>query len=88
MKTLKSVGGINIIALLLYSISIRLVHPRDLLSAMGFTAYAVGIHVLICVLLGLVFLVQKDNEFGRAWLQSAGLVLLIGFSVCLGNLAI
>ncbi len=88
MKLLKSVAGINIIGLLLYLILIRLFYGHDALNAMIVSAVAIGLHVVICVLLSVVFFLQKDKEFGRSWLGAAGLVLLIGFSVCLGNTAI
>jgi uncharacterized BrkB/YihY/UPF0761 family membrane protein len=44
----------------------------------------VGLHVVVCLLAMIYMFVNRKRPEGRAWLLSAGLVLVIGFSACLG----
>jgi hypothetical protein len=90
MKKLGKIAGINLIGLLVYSLVIRIVfmsdssrdRPMDILIS---SAIAVGIHVVICLLVSVGSFLSRDNVNGRNWLATTGIVLLIGFSVCLGN---
>ena len=85
MKSLKKIAGINLVLILVYSALIRLVIGTGNNQALGLmilSAFAIALHVLICVI---VSAVHKDKDMGKAWLLSAGIVLVIGFSVCLGN---
>jgi hypothetical protein len=89
MKSLKKIAGINLAVLFAYSILIRVVSSGGAQgAAMGIlimSAFAVGIHVIICLLVTAVEYGNKSKEVGRAWLLSSGIVLLVGFSTCLGN---
>jgi hypothetical protein len=89
MKPLKKIAGINLAVLFAYSILIRLISSGGTQSAsMGIlimSAFAVGIHVVICLLVTAVAYGNQSKESGRAWLLSSGIVLLVGFSTCLGN---
>ncbi|HMI61492.1 MAG TPA: hypothetical protein VK518_11295 [Puia sp.] len=49
------------------------------------SAVAVGMHVLICLVAAGGSYSNKKKDLGKAWLLSAGIVLLVGFSTCLGN---
>ena len=91
MKSLKKIAGINLLILLIYSVVIRFAVGRSgdgSLGIMIFSAIAVGLHVVFCLLIAVAMYVEKSRGLGKAWLLSSGLVLLIGFSVCLGNTAL
>ena len=90
MNSFKKIAGINLAVLLIYSLLIRLANHgsgrnEDYLGIMIVSAVAVGLHVLVCFIVMLWNYSSNDREAGRAWLASTGLVLLVGFSVCLGN---
>ena len=90
MNLLKKIAGFNLLAILVYSIIIRLLNygPKHNDASLGIlilSAFAVGLHVLICALISFFEFSSKRREKGRAWILSAGIVLLVGFSVCLGN---
>ena len=89
MKSLKKIAGINLAVLFTYSVLVRMANigaGRE--AAMGIlimSAFAVGIHVIICLIVTAIEYGNKAKELGRAWLLSSGIVLLVGFSTCLGN---
>jgi hypothetical protein len=93
MKNFGIVAGSNLGILLLYSLVIRIIfmsdnsrdRPMDILYT---SAFAVGIHVIVCFLISVIAYVSGKSEWGKAWLATTGVVLLIGFSVCLGNAAL
>jgi hypothetical protein len=89
MKPLRKIAGINLAALVAYSILIRVLSGGGGQSgSMGIlliSAVVVGLHVLICLVATAGAYGDKDKELGRAWLLSSGIVLLVGFSTCLGN---
>jgi hypothetical protein len=89
MNSLKKIAGINLVVILVYSALIRLANgttaDKASLGIMIMSAFAVGIHVLICLVVAGVGYLNNTKDMGRAWLLSAGIVLVIGFSVCLGN---
>jgi hypothetical protein len=88
MKPLKQIAGINLAVLLAYSVLIRVVNSGGGQGSMGIlimSAFAVGIHVIICLLVTASEFANKDKVLGRAWLLSSGIILLVGFSTCLGN---
>jgi predicted transporter len=93
MKKFGKIVGINLIGLIVYSLVIRIAARYE--SSQGRSdeilldsAIAVGIHVIICLLVSLGTFASRDNENGRNWLGTAGVVLVVGFSVCLGNAAL
>jgi hypothetical protein len=88
MNPLKKVAGYNLLAVLVYSTVIHFAINGDSLSVLLFSAVAVGIQVVICIVISLGFFASQNREWGRAWLLGAGIVLLIGFSTCLGNAAL
>ena len=91
MRPLYKIAGINLLILLIYSVVIRFAVGRSgdgSLGIMIFSAIAVGIHVFICLIVAAIMNIGKNSGLGKAWLLSSGLVLLIGFSVCLGNTAL
>jgi hypothetical protein len=89
MKPLKKIAGINLLVLFAYSIIIRFSSGAGTQGAAAgiliMSAFAVGIHVFICLLVTGIEYANRSKETGRAWLLSSGIVLLVGFSTCLGN---
>jgi uncharacterized membrane protein YwzB len=93
MKNLGKIAGINLIGVLVYSSVIRIVFWSDSsqdrsMDILISSAVAVGIHVIICFLVSVIGFVTSNNETGRNWLATTGIMLLVGFSVCLGNAAL
>jgi hypothetical protein len=93
MKKFGKIVGINLACVLVYSILIRLLssgesdHDRGL-GIVIFSAFAVGAHVVVCGGASIGFFSSGNREAGRNWLATMGIVLLVGFSVCLGNVSL
>jgi hypothetical protein len=89
MKPLTKIAGINLAVMFAYSAIIRWQSMGEgnnaSLSIMIFSAFAVGLHVLICAVVSGSLYGEKNKALRKAWLLSMGIVLLIGFSTCLGN---
>ena len=58
------------------------------LGAMILMALAVGLHTLVLLAVSIVKFIRYDKAGGKAYLLSALLVLLIGFSACYGVAAL
>jgi hypothetical protein len=89
MNNFGKIVGINLGILLLYSLVIRIIamiwsSDQRALGIMTFSAIGVGLQVVVCLLISLAFFGSR-NDMARNWLATAGMVLLVGFSVCLGN---
>ncbi len=95
MKGFGKIVGINLAILLAYSILIRLMvsiggggsNDRSM-GIMLFSAFAVGVHLVVCLIFMIVAFSSADFARGRNWLATSATVLLVGFSVCLGNTAL
>jgi hypothetical protein len=88
MKNFGKIVGINLLVLLAYSLLIRLgVWATDAgqMGILGFSAVAVGCHVIVCGGATIGSFASGEHDKGRAWLATTGIVLVVGFSVCLGN---
>ena len=88
MKSLGRIALVNILVILAYSAIIRLIIGRGSEAGLGIvmlSAFAVGGHVLVCLVGAAIYYSDKKKDLGKAWLLSAGIVLLVGFSTCLGN---
>jgi len=84
MKPFNEIAGFNLLAILLYSLTIRLFTLNDVSARALISAVVIGLHVFVCLLVALGFSSSKKGH-ARAWLASAGIVLLVGFSACYGN---
>jgi Na+/proline symporter len=88
MNPLKKIASINMGILLIYTLLSRLADSSGGqykgLGFMIFMMIAIGVHVLVNIILCLFHFARKNKELGRAYLISGILVLLIGFSACLG----
>jgi hypothetical protein len=88
MNTIKSVVGYNLLMILIYSIVIHFASGGSNMGIIIYSAFVVAAHVVISAVISLGFFASSNKEMGRAWLLSTGIVLLVGFSVCLGNTAL
>ena len=87
MNNLKWVAGINLIILLIYTIVTNVTaHGSERgLAIVIMMAIYIAIQVGLNLVVALVFFANDDKAFAKSFLLSAGIVLLIGFSVCLGS---
>ena len=95
MKEFGKIVGINMAVLVAYSLLIRIIAYSDrgnsndrVTSILLYSVFAVGVHVAACLLVMIISFATGKNDNGRAWLATTGAVLLVGFSVCLGNAAL
>ena len=85
--------GINLIILLLYTAALTM-YSAGLSSHDGgmnlavFSAFLVTIHSVGALIAGIVLLVMKKQEQGVAFMVTCVAVVLVGFSACLGGLAL
>ncbi len=88
MKPVTLIVGINLFIILVYSLLIRFYgldgEPARGLALMVESMWVIGIHVIANVVIGAICQI-KDGKLGQPWFLSAGVVLLVGFSACLGN---
>ena len=91
MKNFKKIVGINLLVLLIYTAFIYLnsIGQREAgLEILVLSAFTIGIHVSINLIISITFFIKGDNELGKSYLAACGLVLLIGFSTCFGGTAL
>jgi hypothetical protein len=90
MDKIKTIVGINLIILVLYTVFINVTSTgtseRDL-EIMVFTMLFVGAHVAVNVLVALVMFFKKDVD-AKYFLLSALVVGVVGFSACWGSVMI
>jgi hypothetical protein len=89
MNALKKIAGINLAILIAYTILSGLVGINEKgqykgLGALMLMAVLIGLHVGVAIVVSLYYFVRRNREKGRAYLLSALLVLVIGFSACMG----
>jgi heme/copper-type cytochrome/quinol oxidase subunit 2 len=88
MNAVKKIGGVNLAILLIYSVIARLSDTKGgTYKGMGFMMMMmlfVALHVVVTLIICLIHFARKNKELGRAYLLSSILVLIIGFSACLG----
>jgi len=88
MNVFKKIAGRNLIALLVYSVWIRFTSRGSTDDIIVMSAVFVGLHVMVALGMTAVEFSNRRKENGRAWAWSAGIILLVGFSTCLGNAAL
>jgi len=88
MKPVTLIVGINLFIILVYSLFIRFYgldgHATRGLELMVESIWVIGIHVIANVVIGAICLISNE-KLAQPWFLSAGVVLLVGFSACLGN---
>ncbi len=87
MSQLKKILGINLLILLSYTLFIHATASNggegiDILLEL---MLAVGLQVVINFIVSMIHFWTKNDSLGKAFLLSTGLVLVIGFSTCLGS---
>jgi len=89
MGNLNKVVGVNLLILLVYTaiINFSITGSERSLGVALSMALIISFHVFVDVVVSIVFFSRKKKEQGKAFLLSAGLVLLIGFSACWGSQA-
>lgn len=88
MKTIKKINLINLLILLVYTVIIGLIIPHGRargIEVILLSSMAVGLHVLTLFIIGIIYYFYDNYEKGNAYMLSSGVVLLIGFSACMGN---
>ena len=93
MKGTGRIIGINLLILAVYTILSAVVASQDNSGYAGagyglFMMTLLAIHVGILLIAGIVFFVRKDREKGKVFLISLCVVLLVGFSACLGGMEV
>jgi len=89
MSNLKIIGGINLFILIFYTILINATSTgseRDLSVALGL-ATCIGIQVIVNLITAIIYFIGNNPPLAKSYLLSSGLVLLIGFSACLGSVS-
>jgi hypothetical protein len=86
MEEIKKVAGINLAILLGYMLLINVANtgPERGLGVAIFSAMLIVVQVGLNVLVAIIHFVQKKRS-AKSYLLSALLVLIIGFSACLGS---
>lgn len=89
MESLKKIGGINLLILLIYMglIHVTSTGPERELGVLVFAAMAIVFHVGVNVLIAIVQFIRKEKN-AKSYLLSAVIVLVVGFSACFGSAAI
>jgi hypothetical protein len=92
MNSIKKVAGINLLILIVYTLLINLVSTNTGGGEAGLGVailmmVAVILHVGVLMLAMLIFFISKKNVEGRTFLLSALIILVIGFSACLGSMS-
>jgi hypothetical protein len=93
MNSIKKVAGINLLILIAYTLLINLVGNggggggEAGLGVAILMMIAVILHVGVLLLAMLIFFLSKKNVEGRTFLLSALIILVIGFSACLGSMS-
>jgi len=80
MNFLKSIVGINLIILTVYTLlstAIGGIGDGSLISC-----WIMGLQGFICIICSIILFVKDDSKKGKSFLLSAGLVWLIGLSTC------
>ena len=77
----KIVGG-NLLILLIYTLSSHIFFTQ--LNRLILLAVMIVIQVVLNLIYCIVNFSKGDTELGKAFLLSTGLVLVIGFSTCIG----
>ena len=89
MSQLKKILGINILILLGYTLLIHATASKggkgEGIDVLLELMLAVGLHVGINFIVSMIHFWTKNDSLGKAFLLSTGLVLVIGFSTCLGS---
>ena len=90
MNALKKIAGINLAILLAYTLLLGVVTHESSgqykgLGTMIALAMAISVHVCITIIMSIYYFVRSNKANGKAYLLSSLLVLVVGFSACIGT---
>jgi hypothetical protein len=91
MEQNKKIIWINLAILLIYTVIIQLTgelqsdHSHKSLFILMYTMYAIIAHLGINIFVTIFFFYKDDNDKGKVLALSSLLIILVGFSTCLGN---
>ena len=87
MNSLKKVAGINLIILLIYTLltNVSTTGGERGLQIAIVLAMLIVLHTGINFVVSIAFFIKRNKIAGRNFLLSALIVLVIGFSACLGS---
>ena len=87
MGNLTKILGINLLILLIYTLVINFTASGNQkhYDILFFLAFSIAAQVVINIILCIVYFTKKNNQLGKAFLLSAGVVLVVGFSACMGS---
>ncbi len=89
MNKINKIAGINLAILATYFLLLKVSSKKnDYLGTMLFMAFAIAAQATINAILSLTYFFSKRSDLGKAYLLSMGLVLIIGFSACVGGASI
>ena len=92
MKYIGKIAGINLLILLAYMALLFATHQGEGHEwQMAFIMYGMLLivaHVMVAFVVSLVYFIRKNDEMGKAWILSSLIILLVGFSACMGSLSI
>lgn len=75
---LGNIAGVIILSMLLFT-GTGSVTMNDMLSAFGLTALGVG---FIEILVAVIMFIAGQSDWGKGFLLSAGVLILLGFGAC------
>ena len=84
MKSLHKITGINLLVLTIYSVMFLATKEGDMYQFI-IRAFALGLHLIVALLVSLIALITGRKLLAKNWLLASLVVLVIGFSFCLGT---
>ncbi len=87
MSEIKRIAGMNLLILILYMAIIHFTCKTDKegMSVLIVSALAITLHIFILLINCILNFIHGHKANGRAYLLSVFLILVIGFSTCLGS---
>jgi len=87
MNNLGKIVGVNLLILFIYMLWIILSNagPEAALGIVILAAMCIVVHVVLNFIIAIYYFIKGNKPTGKAFFLSAGLVLVIGFSSCLGS---
>jgi hypothetical protein len=84
MKNLMKIVGINLIGILFFSLLLSVIENINM-STFGFMVFFLSsLTFFINILISIIMFCLGKNEFGKYYLVSAGVSIVVGTSSCLG----
>ncbi len=92
MKYIGKIVGLNLLVLLGYMALLFAAHHDEGHEwQLAFIIYAMLVifaHMILNFVIALSYFVRKNDEMGKAWILSSLIILIVGFSTCMGGLPV